>query len=192
MLITAGEIPLGCGHTPGVGYAASRDSLGLVILDCEIRHRDLIPISIKIDPGSAYLKDLEMNRADLKGKWKNGVLVFEHVPPSRYRVTQVRTPQRSEEGAIVADIYDLPFDDNLLVTVPPGGATYLGRLVIRGARPVVLYRNDPALETGPEAIQLGYDYKVERSEERERKVWARVLRRKWSRPWGARIRRHLD
>ncbi len=194
-VLAAGLPPMGCSHAPGAGRASSSDSLGLVLLDCEIKWRELIPIALKVDPDAAFLMDLQQDRKPLLGKRKDGILVFRNVPPSLYRLIRVDEGYKNESNEKYAgltqlkgDVFEFKEDNDLLISVSPGAAVYLGRLLIKGIRPCVLdmhYGN----VLSEDLIQLGWGYKMQRS--REREIWSRALGKKWSGPWATQIRAHL-
>lgn len=198
VLLGAGFSPVGCSHAPGAGRAISSDSLALVLLDCEVQWRTiLIPITMKGEPDAAFLLDLQHDRRPLLGKRKDGVLVFRDVPASRYRLTRVDHDYSLESdekfhglARVHADVFEFEKESDLLIDVPPSGAVYLGRLIIKGERPCVLDSKYGAV-LREELIHRGWDYKLQWTRERERKVWSRVLDKEWGRPWQTQIRAHL-
>ena len=203
VILVAGLPPTGCSHAPGAGRATLSDShlsdsLGLVLLDCEVQWRTLlIPITLKGEPEAAFLLDLQQDRKPLLGKRKDGILVFQDVPPSSYRLTRVDHDYSLESDEkfhglprVLGDVFEFEKDNELLINVPPSGAIYLGRLIIKGERPCVLdskYGN----VLREDLIHRGWDYKLQRTRERERKIWSRALDKKWGRRWETQIRAQL-
>jgi len=203
VLLAAGLPPIGCSHTPGAGRATLGDSpvgdsLGLVLLDCEVQWRTLlIPITLKGEPEAAFLLDLQQDRKPLLGKRKDGILVFRDVPASRYRLTRVDHDYTLESDEkfhglphVLGDVFEFKESDDLLISVPAGNAVYLGQLIIKGERPCVLdskYGN----VLREDLIHRGWDYKFQPTRERERKIWSRALAKEWGRPWETQIRAHL-
>ena len=189
--------PLGCSHVPGAGQASSNESLGLVLVDCEIKWREFIPISTSTNPGAAFLYDVEHERAPILGKYKDGVIIFKNVPPSLYRLTRVDSAYATESGkkpgdlpTIHADVFEFAEESKLLVNVPPGGAVYFGQIIIKGSRPCLLDApHGSVLEE--DNIQMGWSFKIQSAPDRERKVWNKALGKKWSREWETQIRARL-